>query len=153
MPHTPEDRITIQFREMAPTDYQAVATLWQAAEGVVLRDVDRLDAIARYLERNLGTSFVAVDGERLVGTVLCGHDGRRGYLQHLVVAAPYRRQGIGRALVERALGALQGAGILKCHLMVLPGNTAARGFWASIGWAERPDVVLMSHVPADAPNA
>ena len=56
-------------------------------------------------------------------------------------------------LVERALGALREAGILKCHLMVLPGNTAARSFWAAIGWAERQDVVLMSHVPADAPDA
>jgi ribosomal protein S18 acetylase RimI-like enzyme len=145
--------MAIQFREMTPTDYQAATALWKASEGVVLRDADRLEAVERYLERNPGSSFVAVDGERLVGTVLCGHDGRRGYLQHLAVAAPYRRQGIGRALVERALAALQGAGILKCHLMVLADNEAARAFWAAIGWTERPDVMLMSHVPANAPNA
>jgi ribosomal protein S18 acetylase RimI-like enzyme len=138
---------------MTPTDYQAVIALWRTTEGVVLRDIDRPEAIARYLERNPGSSFVAVDGGRLVGTVLCGHDGRRGYLQHLAVDPPYRRQGIGRALVERALDALQRLGILKCHLMVLPGNETARAFWASIGWTERPDVILMSHVPADAPNA
>ncbi|HEY9426992.1 MAG TPA: GNAT family N-acetyltransferase [Gemmatimonadaceae bacterium] len=138
---------------MTPADYEAAVALWRATEGLVLRDVDRPEAIASYLERNPGSSFVAIDGERLVGTVLCGHDGRRGYLQHLVVAPPYRRQGIARMLVERALGALREAGILKCHLMVLPGNTAARNFWAAIGWAERQDVVLMSHVPADAPDA
>jgi ribosomal protein S18 acetylase RimI-like enzyme len=145
--------MSVKIREMTPADYQAAAALWQTAEGVVLRDVDRLDAITRYLARNPGSSFVAVEGEQLVGTVLCGHDGRRGFLQHLVVASPFRRQGIGRALVDRALGALHGAGILKCHLMVLPGNTTARQFWASIGWTERPDVILMSHVPVDAANA
>lgn len=143
----------VEFRELTPNDYEAVVALWRTAEGVVLRDADRPEAVASYLERNPGSSFVAVDGDHLVGTVLCGHDGRRGYLQHLVVAAPYRRQGIGRVLVERALSALRGKGILKCHLMVLPGNTTARDFWAAIGWAERPDVVLMSHVPADIPDA
>ena len=80
----------VEFREMTTTDYQAVTAPWRAAEGVVLREADRLDAIARYLGRIPAPSFVAVDRERLVGTVLCGHDGRRGYLEHIVVAAPYR---------------------------------------------------------------
>jgi ribosomal protein S18 acetylase RimI-like enzyme len=145
--------MAIQFREFTPADYEAAVALWSAAEGVVLREADRPEGIERYLERNPGLSFVAVDGERVVGTVLCGHDGRRGYLQHVVVAHAYGRQGIGRALVARALAALEAAGIRKCHLMVLPDNAAARAFWRSIGWVERSDVMLMSHVPADAANA
>src|SRR5919206_2981598 len=135
----------IEYREFAIGDYEAAVELWSAADGVVLRDADSRAGIARYLARNPGLSFVATEGTRVVGTVLCGHDGRRGYLQHLAVGLEHRRRGIGRALVERALSALHGAGIQKCHLMVLPSNTAARAFWQSMGWAERSDVVLMSH--------
>lgn len=143
----------IDLREFMPADHEAVAALWAAAEGVVLREADQPVAVARYLARNPGLSFVAVDEAHVVGAVLCGHDGRRGYLHHLVVASAYRRQGIGRALAARAIAALEAAGIRKCHLMVLPRNAAARAFWAALGWVERSDVLLMSHVPAEAPNA
>jgi ribosomal protein S18 acetylase RimI-like enzyme len=142
----------IEIRELTPADYEAVFNLWRTADGVVIRDADRPEAIAYYLERNPGSSFVAVAGQRIVGAVLCGHDGRRGYLHHLVVDAAHRRQGIGRALVERALAALEAVGIRKCHLMVLPDNTAARRFYAAIGWVERPDVMLMSHLAGGSPN-
>ena len=143
----------IEYREFAIGDYEAAVELWSAADGVVLRDADSRAGIARYLVRNPGLSFVATDGSRVVGTVLCGHDGRRGYLQHLTVALDCRRRGIGRRLVGRALTALHNVGIQKCHLMVLPSNHAARAFWRSLGWVERSDVVLMSHTPDSAPNA
>ena len=78
--------------------------------------------------------------------MLCGTDGRRGYLQHLAVAPAYRRRGVGRRLAERAVAALAAQGVAKCHLMVLPSNAAARAFWRRLGWAERGDVLLMSHV-------
>ena len=139
----------------AGSDYDDAAALWAASEGVVLRDADSREAIVRYLRRNPGCSFVAraePDG-RLVGAVLAGHDGRRGYLQHLAVAPSHRRRGLGRALAERSLAALAAEGIAKCHLMVLDGNERARRFWASAGWSERGDIVLMSITVAGGENA
>jgi N-acetylglutamate synthase len=143
----------IEYRELTPADYDAVLALWRTAAGVVLRDVDERAPIERYLARNRGLSFVATDAGRVVGAVLCGTDGRRGYLQHLAVAPPHRRRGIGRALAERALAALAAYGIDKCHLMVLPANTDARAFWARLGWAERDDVLLLSHTHSGRPDA
>jgi len=88
---------------MTMADYDAVIELMKATPGVSFRDADSRDATARYLERNPGLSFVAEKGDRLVGCVMCGHDGRRGYLQHLAVLPEHRRQGIASALVERCL--------------------------------------------------
>ena len=136
----------IELREVTAADYDEVVALWQASEGIVLRAVDERAPLERYLAHNPRLSFVACDGARVVGAVLCGTDGRRGYLQHLAVAATHRRQGIGRRRAECAVAALASRGIAKCHLMVLPANVAARTFWKRLGWAERTDVLLMSHV-------
>ncbi len=138
---TPEITIT----PMTMADYDEAMALWQITEGMGLRPADERQHIARYLARNPGLSFVARAGETLVGTVLCGHDGRRGYLQHLAVAKRYRRQGIGRALVARALSALRDADINKCHLFVLKTNRQAVDFWKRIGWFERDDLFTLSH--------
>ncbi|MQK65990.1 GNAT family N-acetyltransferase, partial [Escherichia coli] len=86
--------------------------------GVGLSDADSFENVARFLERNPGLSFVATDAERVVATILCGHDGRRGLIHHLLVAPTHRRQGLGRALLSRALAALGQAQIQKCHLLV-----------------------------------
>jgi ribosomal protein S18 acetylase RimI-like enzyme len=132
------------IRPMRSTDYAAVLSLWQATEGLTLREADSEEAFGRYLARNPGLSFV-VEGEAgLAGAVLCGHDGRRGYLHHLAVAPDRRRQGLGRALVERCLEVLRTQGILKCHLFVRTENTAALSFWRQLGWFGRPDVVMLS---------
>jgi ribosomal protein S18 acetylase RimI-like enzyme len=135
----------IRIHPMTIADYDEAMALWQATEGMGLRPADERQHIARYLARNPGLSFVARDGDRLVGTVLCGHDGRRGYLQHLAVDRAYRRQGIGRALVAQTLDALRAIDINKCHLFVIKTNTAAIEFWKHIGWFERDDIVTMSH--------
>jgi ribosomal protein S18 acetylase RimI-like enzyme len=143
----------ITYREFEPADYDAVLALWRAADGVVLREVDDRAPVERYLARNPGLSFVATDAGRVVGAVLCGTDGRRGYLQHLAVAPGHRGRGIGRALAARAVAALAAASTDKCHLMVLPANAGARAFWARLGWVERSDILLMSHVPRGRPGA
>jgi ribosomal protein S18 acetylase RimI-like enzyme len=141
------------LRELELRDHEAVVRLWEASEGVVVRDADSREAIARYLLRNPGMSFVHELRGRIVGAVLAGHDGRRGFLHHLAVARECRRRGIGEALVARALDALARDGIEKCHLMVLPSNAAARAFWRRVGWVERTDVVLMSRNVSGNPNA
>ncbi|MBN2004426.1 MAG: GNAT family N-acetyltransferase, partial [Anaerolineae bacterium] len=95
--------MTLHFRTLTLSDYNAVLALWQSSEGVGLSDADSREAIGRYLARNPGLSFTAWDGDELTGAVLCGHDGRRGYVHHLAVKPAHRRQGLGKALAARCL--------------------------------------------------
>lgn len=136
--------MTFEIREMTIDDYEAAFNLWKVTEGMGLSRADERDAIEFYLCRNPGTSFIAVIGTELVGTVLAGHDGRRGFLHHLAVSAAHRRMGIGRALAQRCLQALKAQGIEKSHLFVYESNHTGRDFWKKIGWYERPELVLMS---------
>jgi ribosomal protein S18 acetylase RimI-like enzyme len=143
----------IEIAHFLPADYDEGMALWCNTEGLTLREADSREAIIHYLARNPGLSFVARDEVRLVGAVLAGTDGRRGYLQHLAVAPSHRGRGLGRALAGRAVEALRAFGIAKCHLMVRQENAPARAFWKHLGWAERADVTLMSHADPTAPNA
>ena len=131
-----------RITEMTIQDYDQALALWQSTQGVGLHvdDCDSRDAVARYLARNKGLSLVAWDGTALVGAVLCGHDGRRGYLNHLAVAKTHRRQGLATALVGRCLAGLAGAGITKCNLFVYADNHAAIAFWRRLGWGFYEDV-------------
>jgi N-acetylglutamate synthase len=129
---------------MGPADCAAALELWRRTEGIALTDADEPAALARYLARNPGLSFVAWDGGVMVGAVLGGHDGRRGFLHHLAVVPAHRLRGIGRSLVERALAAMRHEGIGKCHLLVVAGNEGGRRFWERLGWNGRADVELMS---------
>lgn len=134
----------IELHTMSIADYDEALALWQATEGLGLSAADSREAITRYLARNPGMSFVArADGGELVGAVLCGHDGRRGYLHHLVVRPGYRGHGLGRDLAEHCLAALRAEGIDKCHLFVKRSNIAGQTFWQRTGWTER-NLILMS---------
>ena len=112
------------IRVMTLDDYDAVMEMMRSTPGISLRDADSRESTARYLARNPGMSFVAEAEGVLCGCVMCGHDGRRGYLQHLLVLPEYRRQGIANALVERCLSSLENLGIHKCHLDVFKTNLA-----------------------------
>lgn len=140
----------MHIREMTIQDYDAVIALWQSADGVGLSDADSREAIGRYLARNPGLSFTAWDGDLLVGAVLCGHDGRRGYVHHLAVRPSHRRKGIGKALATRCLDALAAEGIDKCHLFVFAVNADAIAFWKRVGWTQRVDLDLMSRYTVDS---
>ncbi len=134
-----------EIRQMTMADYDEVYALWEASEGIGLSAADEREGIAHFLERNPGLAFVACAGTELVGAVLVGDDGRRGYLHHLAVSAAYRHQGLGRALVERCLVALGERGIRKCHIFVYGGNQGGLAFWEEVGFYPRPELVLMSH--------
>lgn len=127
-----------------PSDHAAAYALWQRTPGVGLSDADSPEAIAAFLARNPGLSFVACERGDLVGTILCGHDGRRGLIHHLVVSPAQRRQGLGRALLGRALAGLRTAGIGKCHLMVFRTNAEGAAFWRRVGATERVELALFS---------
>lgn len=117
--------------------------LWRRTEGVGLNESDTRPAIAAYLRRNPRFSFVAEKDGRIVGAVLCGHDGRRGYLHHLAVARQHRRRGIGRQLVTACLAKLRKAGIQKCNIFIFADNAAGMKFWAHTGWKLRTELRVM----------
>lgn len=142
----------MQYRPMTIADYNAAIQLWQDTAGVRLRDADSREGIARYLERNPGLSWVALDDGRIVGTIMAGHDGKRGYIQHLAVALDHRRQGIASRLVANCLEALQQAGIIKSHVMILRTNALGEAFWHRLGWQRRSDVELFSFINGGGEN-
>ena len=135
--------VAVEFAEMTIRDYDEVSALWRNTVGVGLDDADTRETMAEYLVRNPGLSFVARDGGAIVGAVLCGHDGRRGYLHHLAVADSRRRRGIGSALVERCISGLRAIGIRKCNIIVFAGNSEGQRFWQAAGWIERSDLTFM----------
>jgi ribosomal protein S18 acetylase RimI-like enzyme len=130
--------------EFAITDYQNVISLWKSCEGIGLSSADSKDSLEAYLKRNPGMSFVAISQNEIIGAVLCGHDGRRGYLHHLAVHPDYRKQGIGRSLVAKCVTALQMIGIQKCHLFIFGRNIEGIRFWEKIGWIRREDIGVVS---------
>lgn len=138
--------MSIQIHEMTIADYDEVRVLWQQSEGIDLSGADSRSSITRFLERNPGLSFVARDGDLLVGAVLCGHDGRRGYIDHLAVLKSHRLHGIGRMLASRCLYSLMQNGIQKWNLFVREDNQEAIAFWSKLGWQQRVELVTMSNL-------
>jgi N-acetylglutamate synthase len=134
----------VDVRFFVAEDHAQAQALWQSTEGLGLSEADSFENVRRFLERNPGLSFVATDQQTVVATILCGHDGRRGFIHHLAVASTHRRQGLGRVLVGRALAALAHAGVHKCHLLVFHENTAGRAFWERIGAERRTTLEIFS---------
>ena len=124
--------------------YDDVLALWQQCEGVGLSDADSRKSIQAYLARNPGMSFVATVDGKTIGAILAGHDGRRGYIHHLAVHSSCRRQGLGLALVDKAISVLGAAGIQKAHIFIFNTNSDGISFWESIGWTRRTDIGVIS---------
>jgi ribosomal protein S18 acetylase RimI-like enzyme len=120
--------------------YDEVRKLMMSTTGVSVREADSKEATARYLARNPGFSFIARADGRVVGCALCGHDGRRGYMQHVLVDPAFRRRGIARQLVTRCLDKLESIGILKTHLDVFVTNDIGNAYWRKAGWIRREDI-------------
>ena len=117
--------------------------LWQDTEGIGLNESDDRSHIRSYLRRNPGMSFVAVRGGEIVGAVLCGHDGRRGYLHHLAVAKAHRKKGVGKRLVNACLVKLRQLKIQKCNIFLFADKAAGEKFWKHNGWLQRTDLLVM----------
>ncbi len=142
-----------RYYRMRDRDLVGVLRLWRRTEGVGLNESDTPAQLGIYLRRNPGMSFVARVAGKIVGAVLCGHDGRRGYLHHLAVAKHHRQKGLGKTLVAMCLARLAESGILKCNIFLYANNEAGEGFWKQNGWENRDDLCVMQKTihPATTP--
>jgi ribosomal protein S18 acetylase RimI-like enzyme len=132
------------IRPMTIADYDAAYSLWQNVAGMSLGASDTREQISRFLERNPGLSFVCETDGRIVGTILCSHDNRRGYIYHLAVDAAYRRKGVGSSLLKKCTSLLAQEGVLKCTILVCRENDEGRRFWEHMGWRLRSDIDAFS---------
>ncbi len=140
-------------REITIADYDGLIELFTRTPGVTVRDTDSKLATEKYLQRNPGLNFIVVKGDIIIGCVMSGHDGRRGYLQHLIVDEQYRNQGIGEHLFKQCINALQKIGIEKTHIFVFKDNNIANSFWPKHGWQIRDDLNMYSYNASSNPNA
>jgi ribosomal protein S18 acetylase RimI-like enzyme len=136
-----------KIRTIRITDYHKLINLWRNTEGMGITVSDSRNNVNKYLKRNKGFSFAALSDEnQIIGTILAGHDGKRGYIYHLAVDKNYRRSGIGKELVNKSLLKLRSAGIPKCTLFVYNKNIGAKCFWSSLGWFVRKDLTIMQYM-------
>ncbi|MBR4093354.1 MAG: GNAT family N-acetyltransferase [Oscillospiraceae bacterium] len=132
----------MEIRKMQISDYKSVYNLWLSCKGMGLNDVDDSEkGISRFLERNPETCFVAIDNNEIMGVILCGNDGRRGYIYHTAVKSSERNNGIGTKLVDRAMKAFEDIGITKVALVVFEQNETGNIFWEKKGFTSREDLV------------
>lgn len=129
------------IRTMTIEDYDMVYALWMKIKGFAIRSIDdSREGVERFLKRNPGISVVAVEDDKVVGAILCGHDGRRGCMYHVCVDPSYRLKGIGKAMVVFAMKALKEEHISKVSLIAFTENDIGNAFWHDIGWTQRLDL-------------
>ncbi|MDO4460327.1 MAG: GNAT family N-acetyltransferase [Clostridia bacterium] len=130
------------YRLMTIDDYDGVFDLWLNTPGMGLNSTDdSREGIEKYIRRNPNTSFVAVDNDKIIGVIMSANDGRRGYIHHTAVLQEYRGCGIGKALVEKAMEALEKEGIHKVALVCFERNKTGNAFWEKMGFTTREDLV------------
>jgi ribosomal protein S18 acetylase RimI-like enzyme len=132
------------IRQMTINDYEELLRLWENTPGIGVSEADSRENIERFLNRNSCFNMVCQIDNRIVATVLCGYDGRRGYIYHVAVDNKYRLRGIGLALVDEVLKRLRTEGVDKCHLFVFSDNYPAQDFWSNTGWEQRDDLLIYS---------
>lgn len=131
----------IQIRPMTEADYKQVYELWMTIKGFGIRSIDDSEeGIIRFIRRNPTTSMVALDEKKVIGAILCGHDGRRGCFYHVCVHEAYRKHGIGKRMAVACMRALQEEKINKVSLIAFKSNEVGNRFWRSVGWTFREDL-------------
>ena len=131
----------MEIRLMTLEDYEDVHKLWMTISGFAIRSIDDSKiGVERFLKRNPTTSVVASDNGKIVGAILCGHDGRRGCLYHVCVHPEYRMRGIGKSMVTFCMNALREENISKVSLIAFTANDIGNAFWKTIGWTKREDL-------------
>ncbi|MEI7492571.1 MAG: GNAT family N-acetyltransferase [Bacteroidota bacterium] len=136
--------MSIEFRTMEASDILAAIELWKTMKGLAIRGSDNIRDLTDHVNMNRKHNFVAVSEKQMVGTVLGGFDGRRGYIYHLAVKQGFRNKGIGRELMESCFRSFKEINVSKCHMMVLQDNTEAQEFYKKIGCEQRTEILVFS---------
>lgn len=138
------------IRMMTIDDYEDVYELWKSIEGFGIRSIDdSRKGVARFLRRNPTTNIVAEVQGKIVGSILCGHDGRQASFYHVCVHKDFRMHGIGKAMVVRAMEALQAESINKISLFAYRNNSVGNAFWRGVGWQCREDMNVYDFILND----
>lgn len=138
---------------MSINDYPALFSLWKNTPNMGLRSLDdSKEGIFLFLKRNPNTNFVAYEDNKLIGAILCGNDGRRGYIYHTVVLPEYRKRGIASSLIEMAVNALREEGITRVCLNVMETNEQGKAFWINRGWEKKEFLGFYSKSITDREN-
>ena len=136
-----------EIRTMEEADYQEVYKLWTTIHGFAMRSLDdSKEGVARFLKRNPGLSVVAVSDNKIVGSILVGHDGRHACFYHVCVHEDYRQQGIGKSMASEAMMRLKEEGITKIQLVAFKDNKLGNGFWQAEQWIMRKDLNVYDFV-------
>ena len=127
----------VRILPMTEADYDAVRALWMTIRGFGIRALDdSREDVVRFIRRNPTTSVVAKADGQVIGSILCGSDGRQGALYHVCVAEEFRRQGIGTRMVGYCMQQLKALGINKVGLIAFTKNGGGNAFWKQIGWKQ-----------------
>lgn len=125
-----------KIKKMTILNYDNIIKFWKSIDGLNITEDDCYDGLKIYLERNPKLNYIVINDGKIIGTIKCGHDGRRGYLHHLAVDNNYRGKGIGKKLIKLCLDELKNQGIKKCNLFVLDTNINGLDFWKHNKWEE-----------------
>ena len=134
----------VTTREFVLSDHDRAVALWAKVDSVEICEGDSREEVAEYLKRNPGLSRVAEADGKMVGAVMCGHDGRRGWIYHLAVAQEYRGRGVGKLLLDDCVRGLQAAGLRRAIILVEGKNAAGHDFWLREGWEDIEGAIPMT---------
>lgn len=141
------------IRLLTIEDYDGLLDMWIHTPGMGLRKLDdSREGLALFLKRNPTSCFVACEDGRLVGCIMGGHDGRRGYIYHTLVLPEYRHRGLGKALVDAVVQALLKENVTRVDLVVLGSNESGKKFWSSLGWENQTTVCFFGKGITDQDN-
>ena len=137
----------MNIRKMQITDYEKIYTLWLSCKGMGLNNIDdSKEGIERFLKKNPNTCFVAEESDNIIGVIIAGNDGRRGYIYHTAVSYSERHRGTGAKLVSRVLEAFEDEEIVKVALVVFNKNEDGNSFWEKQGFTARNDLIYRNKV-------
>jgi N-acetylglutamate synthase len=142
----------MKLSKLMPSDFDKALRFWSETRGIGVSAVDTRNLLSTFLKRNPGLSFKVVDNDEVVATILCAHDGKRGYLHHIAISERYAGHGLARLLTDRSLEELRRLGIAKCHLFIDSTNSEMQQYWKSNDWNEQREISIFTHdleYPAD----
>ncbi len=141
-----DEKMNYEYTEIKISQYKNLTEFWNTIDEIELTIGDSKESLKNYLKRNPGLSYRCINKKekKIIGTILCGHDGRRGYIYHLAVDKKYRGNSIGKILTELSISKLKSSGIKRCIIMVKQMNKSGSSFWKKMNWEKRDELMMYS---------